>query len=66
MENLTSEQRLNRICEILIKGIYLYATKKQGWLEDEGANRDSAKGMIENDYEQIQIGREAASQSFHP
>jgi len=65
MDNLTSEQRLNGICEILIKGVYLYATK-QGWLEDECANKDSVKGMIENDYEQIQLGSKAVSQSFHP
>lgn len=45
MQNLSSQERLDRICKILLKGIYLYA-KKQGWLEDGPANRDNAKDMI--------------------
>lgn len=53
MENLTPKERLDRICKILLKGIYLYA-KKQGWLEDEDPNKDHAKGMVKNDCEQAQ------------
>ena len=45
MQNLTSQQRLNRICKILIKGIYLY-DRKQGWLEDGATSKDHAKAMI--------------------
>lgn len=45
MEKLTSQERLNRICKILIKGIYLYA-RKQGWFEEGATNKDNAKDMI--------------------
>ena len=65
MENLTPEERLNRICKILLKGIYLYA-KKQGWLEDEDPNKDHAKGVVKNDCEQRQIGSKTLPQSSRP
>ena len=45
MENLTPQQRLNRIYKILIKGICLYA-KKQGWLEDGDTSKEHAKDII--------------------
>lgn len=38
MGNLTSQERLDRICKILIKGIYLYA-RKQGWFEEGATNK---------------------------
>ena len=45
MQNLTSQERLNRICKILIKGIYFY-TSKQSWLEDGATSKDHAKALI--------------------
>lgn len=65
MENLTPKQRLDRTCKILIKGIYLYASK-QGWLEDEDANKDHAKGVVKNDCEQKQTWSKALPQSHRP
>lgn len=45
MQNLSSQERLDRICKILLKGIYLYA-KKQGWLEDGETSKEHDKDMI--------------------
>lgn len=65
MENLTPKERLDRICKILLKGIYLYA-KKQGWLEDEDPNKDHAKGMVKNDCEQAQNQEQTLPESSRP
>lgn len=45
-EFLTPEQRLNRICEVLLRGIYLYA-KKEGMIKEETAEAEKeAKKFI--------------------
>jgi hypothetical protein len=46
-ENLTQEERLNRIAEILLKGIYLYA-EQQGWIKEDNPINCTKKQLTKN------------------
>lgn len=59
MQNLTPQQRLNRICEILLKAIYLYA-EEQGWHEDKSEDKE-LKDTDQTDYDEMQIDRPSLS-----
>ena len=44
MDYLTPQQRLEKICKILVRGIYVYA-QKEGWIEkpdDASASNESS------------------------